>query len=61
MIINPTIPNISFYSSWIINESCKSPNKIKKNEIICVTKELMVINIANHMEKCRGDDKSKKK
>ena len=30
MIINPTRENISFYSSWIIKESCKGYNKIKK-------------------------------
>ena len=31
MIINPTKENISFYTSWIIKESCLEPNKIKKN------------------------------
>ena len=30
MIINPTKENISFYTSWIIKESCLEPNKIKK-------------------------------
>lgn len=31
MIINPTREQISFYSSWIIKESCLEYNKIKKN------------------------------
>ena len=31
MIINPTRENINFYTSWIIKESCRGYNKIKKN------------------------------
>lgn len=31
MIINPIKESISFYSLWLIEESCQDPNKIKKN------------------------------
>lgn len=33
MIIHPTKEVISFYSSWLIKESCLDPNKIKMNRI----------------------------
>ena len=33
MIINPTKESVSFYSLWLIEESCQGSNKIKKNRI----------------------------